>query len=83
MNLAQEEENFISVVVLLSRVSMFGISCSVSIYNVVLSLALALASRLSCQSDVIVCGHLFVMMRHGMIAHCNAVSFVLSSLFVL
>ena len=30
-----------------------------------------------------VCGPLFVVMRNGLLAHCNAVSFVLLSLFVL
>ena len=47
-----------------------------------LSLALTLASSLSYQSGVVVCGHYFVVMRHCMLAHCNAVPFVLSSLFV-
>ena len=71
------------MVVLLSLVSMLDISCSVSIYNIVLSLALTLASSLSYQSGVVVCGVLFVVMRHCMLAHCNAVPFVLASLFVL
>ena len=70
------------MVVLLSLVIMLDISCSVSIENVVLSLALTLASSLSCQSGVVVCGTWFVVMRHCMFAHCNAVPFVLSSLFV-
>ena len=71
------------MVILLSLVSMLDISCSVSKNNVVLSLALTLASSLTCQSGVVVCGPLCVVMRHYMCAHCNAVPFVLSSLFVL
>ena len=68
--------------VLLSLVNML-LSCSASISSVVLSLALTLASTLSYQSGVVVCGPLFVVMRHYILAHCNAVPFVLSSLFVL
>ena len=45
-------------------VSMLDISYSVSIYKVVLSLALTLASFLRCDSGVVVCGPLFVVMRH-------------------
>ena len=73
----------ISVAVLLSRVSMFDISCAFPMYNIVLPWALALVTFLSCHSDVVVCGPFFVVMRHCMLAHCNAVTFVLSSLFVL
>ena len=73
----------ISVAVLLSRVSMFDMSCPFPMYNIVLPWALALATSMSCQSDVVVCGPLFVVMCHCMLAHCNAVPFVLSSLFVL
>ena len=71
------------MVVLLSHVGMFGIPCSVYISNFVLSVALTLASSLSYQSSVVVRGHLFVVVRHHMLSHCNAVPFVLSSLFVL
>ena len=45
----------ISVVILLSHVSMLDMSCSVSIYIVVLSLALTLVSSMRCQSGVVVC----------------------------
>ena len=65
----------------MSLVGMFDISCSVSILNVVLSLTLA--SSLGCQSGLVVCGPLFFVMRHDMLAHYNVVSFVRSSLFVL
>ena len=46
-------------------------------------LALTLASSLGCQYGVLACGLLFVVKRHCMLAHCNTVPFVLSSLFVL
>ena len=38
------------------------------------SLALTLASSLGCQSGVVVCGPLFVVMRHCMPALCNTFS---------
>ena len=42
-----------------------------------------IGNYLSCQSGVVVCGPLFVVMRHGMLAHCNAVSFVISVIRVI
>ena len=35
-----------------------------------------LASSMSCQSGVDVCGPFFIVLRHGMLANCNSVSFI-------
>ena len=66
----------------LSLVSMLDISCSVSIdrctfLGIAISFLLELSVWCSCLWSLI------CVMRHCMLAHCNAVPFVLSSLFVL
>ena len=66
--------SIISLVVLLSLVSMLDPSHVQPPY---------IAISLNCQCGVVVCDILFVVMRHGMLAHCNTVPFVISSLFVI
>ena len=37
---------------------------------------ISLASSLNCQSNIVVCDPLYVVIHHGMHTHCNTVSFI-------